>query len=393
MGLIFDGVDLEERWGFMVDGVKTWDVPKRDQEAVHIPGRNGDLIIDKGCWKNVDITYHFLIKDRWIEKFDDFCAWISQRNGYYQLEDPERHPGIYRMAAILDDIKPTLWFRHKTGIFDITFSCKPQKYLFEGEEPQIQLLLQCGAATSLVSGSVEKSGNIVKVTPTIPAEAAVDSNNDPVTITASLILYDDSKTVLETLGPTTLSDGVAVDFTIEDDDCVYWQLTISGFDYTKMDLIYARVQSEILLGGEKRQLNAIFAKTTPKFQNPTGYEAKPIIRHWGSWGYSVTLKNYAANGALDSFISWSLDTTTLTDVSIMDCDMQYVYYNYTDSDGFKRKGSLGSIFTITDTGSQNEEVTYPFLGEHSFNFISSGGAYPDGSDPGIIEIIPRWVII
>lgn len=294
------------------------------------------------------------------------------------------------MAAILDEIKPTLWFRHRTGIFDITFSCKPQKYLYEGEQPQIQLLLQCGAVSSLVSGYVEKSGNAVKVTPTIPPEATVDDNNNPVTITASLALYDEEKTLLDTLGPTTLTDGEPVEFTISEADCVYWRLTIDGFHYTKMNLIHARVQSDIILGGEARELDAIFASQTPKFANPSGYEAKPIIRHYGSWTYTVKISNYDENGDLSSYIGWTLDTTSGQYLSIMDCDLQYVYYDYIDSDGFKRRKSLGDLLSITDTGSQYEAVTYPFLGANTFDLLSSGGAYPVGSDPGIIEIIPRW---
>ncbi len=34
---------------------KVWNL--RDVSVTHIPGRNGDLIVDNGCYKNVTRTY------------------------------------------------------------------------------------------------------------------------------------------------------------------------------------------------------------------------------------------------------------------------------------------------------------------------------------------------
>ena len=53
----FDGVN-SFAYGVFVTGKSVYDAPSRDVESVSVPGRNGDILIDKGRFKNIDITYH-----------------------------------------------------------------------------------------------------------------------------------------------------------------------------------------------------------------------------------------------------------------------------------------------------------------------------------------------
>lgn len=129
MGLIFDNVDLEATYGVIVDGVDTWPKPERDVEMIHVPGRNGDLLMDNGCWKNVTIPYRFLIKDNWKTNFENFAGWLCSHVGYFKLEDPDRHPGVYRMASFTGPLDPDLWFVTDTGVFTVNFDCKPQQFI------------------------------------------------------------------------------------------------------------------------------------------------------------------------------------------------------------------------------------------------------------------------
>lgn len=133
MGLKFDGVDIESTYSLMVDGASTWTKPARDVELVHVPGRNGDLLFDNGCWRNVEISYSMLIRKDWKTDFETFASWLVSHVGYFRLEDPERHPGVYRMAEFAGSIEPDLWFTTETGQFTITFNCKPQQWLLTGE--------------------------------------------------------------------------------------------------------------------------------------------------------------------------------------------------------------------------------------------------------------------
>jgi len=134
MGLIFDGVDIEAEYGIVVDGADTWAKPERDREAVHVPGRSGDLIHDNGSWHNVEIEYHCLIEHGFADRFDAFCDWLYAHLGYYRFEDQLRHPGVYRMAEFYGPLEPETIFRDHAGRFDLKFNCKPQQWLTSGEE-------------------------------------------------------------------------------------------------------------------------------------------------------------------------------------------------------------------------------------------------------------------
>lgn len=134
MGLIFDGVDIEAEYGIVVDGADTWAKPERDREAVHVPGRSGDLIHDNGSWHNVEIEYHCLIEHGFADRFDAFCDWLYAHLGYFRFEDQLRHPGVYRMAEFYGPLDPETIFRDHAGKFDLKFNCKPQQWLTSGEE-------------------------------------------------------------------------------------------------------------------------------------------------------------------------------------------------------------------------------------------------------------------
>jgi phage-related protein len=134
MGLIFDGVDIEAEYGIVVDGADTWAKPERDREAVHVPGRSGDLIHDNGSWHNVEIEYHCLIEHGFADRFDAFCDWLHSHLGYFRFEDQLRHPGVYRMAEFYGPLEPETIFRDHAGKFDLKFNCKPQQWLTSGEE-------------------------------------------------------------------------------------------------------------------------------------------------------------------------------------------------------------------------------------------------------------------
>lgn len=391
MGLIFDGVDLEERFGVMVDGAGTWAVPRRDQELIHVPGRNGDLILDHGCWQNVNITYRFLIKDNWIWKFDDFSQWLMEHRGYYELEDPERHPGVYRMAAIVDEVKPTLWFRHKTGICEITFSCKPENYSYEGNRVEFQFLTPETAGGEMKTGYIRKNGNDIKVTPEF--HSAVSD-----TVYGTFYVYDSSKTQIAASTSEAITDGTPLTYTISASGAYYWRFVVSNIQTdTTYDKLNFRVESDTLIDGEAKTLDAIFARQTGKFENPTGYIARPIINYYGNTGYSVKITNYNQNGTVKDYWFWNINNfSTKSTQATMDCDMQSIFYDYTDNNGFPRSGSLGSFLVLSDSGSRvpGKALSFPAFTGDTFDFYLYGlGGSLAPLVPGLIEIIPRWVTI
>ena len=153
---MFDGVDIESTFHVMVDGAASWTKPERIREVVTVPGRNGALIYDNGAFNNVEISYNLLIRKEWITEYEAFCSWLYSHKGYFRLEDPVRHPDVYRMAEFAGPLDPNLIFHNEVGTVEIVFNCKPQQFLVSGEVPQITTVpLYCLGRLEIVEGFPE----------------------------------------------------------------------------------------------------------------------------------------------------------------------------------------------------------------------------------------------
>lgn len=116
-------------------------IPEREYETVHVSGRSGDIIIDTGAYQNVDRTYKVSV-DATSNAYSDIAtsivAWLhpvgSGTRGYYKLTD-SYDPKYFRLARYQggDSLSNIL---NKAGEMDITFNCKPYKYLISGENSQ-----------------------------------------------------------------------------------------------------------------------------------------------------------------------------------------------------------------------------------------------------------------
>ena len=110
--------------------------PERDYTITHIPGRNGDIIQDNGCYKNVERTYEVSF-DAPDEDFATYAnavsAWLHSTTSYARLED-SNEPNYYRMATYQEsNIFENLY--NQAGTATIVFECKPQRFLKTGETP------------------------------------------------------------------------------------------------------------------------------------------------------------------------------------------------------------------------------------------------------------------
>lgn len=108
--------------------------PERDYTITHIPGRNGDIIQDNGCYKNVERTYEVSF-DVPNEDFATYAnavsAWLHSTTGYARLED-SYEPNYYRMAVYQEsNIFENLY--NQAGTATIVFECKPQRFLKTGD--------------------------------------------------------------------------------------------------------------------------------------------------------------------------------------------------------------------------------------------------------------------
>ena len=129
---VFDGYNSKD-YGVYISGSDTFNSPRRSQEMIQIPGRNGALTIDNGYYENITLTYPAFIYDDFDMNISAFRNILLSRLGYVRLED-SYHPGEYRKAKYTGNFQTDVVDNLKAGQFDLTFDCYPQRYLKSGEE-------------------------------------------------------------------------------------------------------------------------------------------------------------------------------------------------------------------------------------------------------------------
>ena len=142
MGIInyieFGGVKSSD-YGIYVSGEGTFNAPERDVELIEIPGRNGDFSLDKGRFKNITVTYPVFNYETNLADFrtrlSDFRNALKSKIGYQRLEDTF-HPDEFRMATFIDvfGVQPVMC--NTASTIELTFNCKPQRFLKSGETAQ-----------------------------------------------------------------------------------------------------------------------------------------------------------------------------------------------------------------------------------------------------------------
>lgn len=133
----FDGINSLES-GVYITGQAVYNAPERAVEMVQIPGRNGDLAIDQGRYENIDVTYPAGVfaktQEEFAEKIRTIRNILCSRFSYVIITDTY-NPDEYRLGLYKSglDVDPVAYSR--AGQFDITFNCKPQRFLNSGTLP------------------------------------------------------------------------------------------------------------------------------------------------------------------------------------------------------------------------------------------------------------------
>lgn len=142
MGVVIFNGTSSKSLDLVVQFIPPYEFPEREYQAVNIPGRNGDLVLDKGSYRNVERTYSFAKIFQNGEKFHEqatkIVAWLSSAKGYARLEDTYEldengHPKYYRMAYFNNPGTLSNFYDVAT-VLDVTFVCKPERWLTKGEE-------------------------------------------------------------------------------------------------------------------------------------------------------------------------------------------------------------------------------------------------------------------
>lgn len=130
----FDG-QSSRNYGVYITGEAVYNAPERDVEMITIPGRNGSFAKDNGRFQNIEVTYPAGIaadnEADFADAISDFRNMLCSRDGYCRLTD-DYNPDEFRMAVYKSglEVDPALL---RAGEFEITFECKPQRFLTSGE--------------------------------------------------------------------------------------------------------------------------------------------------------------------------------------------------------------------------------------------------------------------
>lgn len=137
MGLIIYNGRSSRDFGLEVWQPPDYQIPEKDYETIHVPGRDGDLIIDKDSFKNVSRTYVVSVskngKSGFTSMANALSEWLHSASGYARLED-SYEPDYYRLAAYQKSIGIQNIY-NLAGYTTIEFNCKPQRFLKSGDKP------------------------------------------------------------------------------------------------------------------------------------------------------------------------------------------------------------------------------------------------------------------
>lgn len=119
--------------GIYISGDNVFNAPERDTENVEINGRNGDLLIDNGRYKNITVSYPCFIRQKFFATAAATRNWLTAETGYQRLEDTY-NKDTYRLARFAGGVNFDVHLL-KAGEMDLAFDCKPQRFLKAGEYP------------------------------------------------------------------------------------------------------------------------------------------------------------------------------------------------------------------------------------------------------------------
>ena len=134
--LIYNGKSSADM-GLVIQAPPVYTLAERDVEKIHVPGRNGDVIIDKGSYKNTQREYslakgyiHGPVMTT-VNNGQELYEWLTSAHGKYVLLEDDYDPDVYRLATYVDSGSINDIF-DKALTFNARFECKPQRFLKQG---------------------------------------------------------------------------------------------------------------------------------------------------------------------------------------------------------------------------------------------------------------------
>lgn len=119
--------------GVIVSGEASFDAAAPDYTSYQIPGKNGDLMLSNNRYLNIDVTYPAFIPADFEEKVQAIRNWMRSARSYARIED-NYDLLHYRMGMGKDVLTFEPSAENVGSNMSLVFDCKPQRYLYSGEE-------------------------------------------------------------------------------------------------------------------------------------------------------------------------------------------------------------------------------------------------------------------
>ena len=362
--LIFGNVNSNDHFVF-ITGSGTFSAPQRDVEYVSVPGRNGDLVIDNGKWNNIRVTYPASIPDDFEENMSAFRAKICKLKGYQKLED-SYHPDEYRLGVFADGLEPRTTQRNRGGTFDISFNCKPQRFLKSGDEP-IQIFPVAVSGTTFSSRYIPGAGSL-------HFEVYCPETD---TLTVKVYHYNSSgdPQITRTF---TMENGDAEDVIFSSYD-KYFRIEVTG--YSDIDATWLRIQTISEIDSNPVTIDAYMGRSY-NLINPTGYATKPLIEVFGNALPFTSILNRINGATMDTYVFRS-NAVTGANSLYLDCDLQYLY----DDSG---NNVTNKLIITSSYNARGKNLVFPEFGENEINLQMYYSSYAFLDGLGLVQIYPRW---
>lgn len=374
--LIYGGINTAD-YLIGISGGGTYAAPERDVTRYEVPGRNGELIVDNGRYKNIEVTYPAYIARKFKDRITDFRSALMAKRGYQRIEDTY-HPDEYRMGTFVGAFDPeTVGALNNSARFDLRFNCKPQRFLKSGDLPTQFIPLVRGSTSTGLSTCYIPYKTGASITLTL-------SYIKPLTIIWRV--FNDASTEIYT-EQKTVSSGETVTFQQTDQTgATYWRLYFVGWDYEEgVDTnLKCKIKTTTTYNGETFRIDGTIGKTWDII-NPTGYVAVPLIKFYMNQIEAMFTDYTGGVEGRHSRVSQSEAQKNVT-LQVMDCDLQYLL----SADGQKLPFKLEDDLSIIEQG-----TLFPYLGaDKTVIFSELATATMDSfygwSGMGLIEVYPRW---
>lgn len=131
---IFNGISSESMC-IRIKSKNVYSAPKYDVTLTAIPGRDGELISPNGRFGNVSVSYTCFLHAKSIAELSDKLTkvknWLyTEPNKYHDLTDS--YDVRFMRKALFNSKLDISDECMKIGVFTISFSCKPLRYLIPG---------------------------------------------------------------------------------------------------------------------------------------------------------------------------------------------------------------------------------------------------------------------